>query len=337
MGLFGFFKKAKKESSAQISIHLEPMFPDPISPEEYDRKREIERQYLESKYDFNSVEGINAIPVSIHEDHPELICGVTGNIEYFLQFKAAQHEKDGRVELALACYRKSNEIMPLRSDVYYDKDRYMRLPQYLRKLRRFDEAKAEEEKIQKHFVSIDLKADRLKESIQQAKSLGTDLLEATYIRACCSECAKFRNRIYSISGKDVRFPKLPSHLLNTQHDCGIALFPFLYRVNSMQDPSGKTIDPIRYSRRPFVDDRDENEKNDYLKFLQRQEDDRIRKLVSADYDWVWEFLPELCPKSRSAYSRMRNMNSERYKQIVQAAAERGKILTPPKTTPPNQA
>ena len=328
MGLFDFFKNPKKESPAQISIRLEPMFTDPISPEEYNQKREVERQYLESKYDFNSIEGIHAIPVSIRENHPELICGVTGNIEYFLQTKAAQHEKDGHVELALACYRKANEIMPLRGDGFYDEDRYMRLPRYLRKLRRFDEARAEEEKIKKRFDCIDLGADALKRTFQQAKIMRTDLLEASYIRACCAECAKFRNRVYSISGKDIRFPKLPSHLLNTQHDCGISLFPFLYRVNSMQDPSGKTVDPIQYSRRPFVDDRDENEKADYLKFLQRQEDERIRKLVSADYDWVWEFLPELCPKWCSDYAYMRKMQSKKYKQIVQAASAQGKILTP---------
>lgn len=60
--------------------------------------------------------------------------------------KAEQYEMAGQVELALACYRKSNELMPLNGVSSYPKERYMRLPRYLRKLRRFDEARAEEEK-----------------------------------------------------------------------------------------------------------------------------------------------------------------------------------------------
>ena len=44
-----------EEPSVQASIDSHWTVPDPISPEEYNRKREIERQYLESKYDFNSI------------------------------------------------------------------------------------------------------------------------------------------------------------------------------------------------------------------------------------------------------------------------------------------
>ena len=45
-----------------------------------------------------------------------------------------------------------------------------------------------------------------------------------------------------------------------------------------------------------------------------------------DYDWLWEHLPEICPKSLSAYSRMKNQNSEKYQILVAEANALGYII-----------
>lgn len=214
MSFFDFLVK-KKHPDKSRTVSIDPVFSTPasISAEEYRQNRLNEVDMLERKFDLSTVEGISAIPVPTQKE--EISSGmpnVTGRIEYYLTVKAGQFAANNDVDLALACYRKANELMPL-SSVEYGREPYMRLPRYLRKLRRFDEARAEEAKI---------------------------------------------IRIFS---------------------------------------SGSVID---YG-----------------------EDPPEIAIKRAEYDWLWEFLPDLCPKSLSAYSRMKNANSEKYQHLIKAAASLG--------------
>ena len=214
MGFFDFLFKQKHPDKSKTA-YASPVLSAPvsISAEEYRQHRLNEIDLLERKYNLSTVEGISAIPVPAQKEKPEAgLANVTGKIEYYLTLKAGQFAADNKVDLALACYRKANELMPL-SSVEYGRGPYMRLPRYLRKLRRFDEARAEEAKIAIIFAS------------------------------------------------------------------------------------GSVID---YGEDP--------------------PDIAIKR---AEYDWLWEFLPDLCPKSFSAYSRMKNVNSEKYKQLVEVAANFG--------------
>ena len=212
MGLFDFFRKLKGEvkiTSGGTTFWV----PKPISNEEYQRKRQAETNTLESRYDLSTIDGIKAIPVPRRKEKPTGGIGSpTGKIEYYLLLKAGQYESSGDVELALACFRKANELMPF-SSTEYGREPYMRLPRYLRKLRRFDEAREEEAKIARLFTS------------GQVFDYGDD------------------------------------------------------------DP----------------------------KVAQKRK----------EYDWLWEHLPEHCPKSLSAYSRMKNQKTEKYKALVAEAAKLG--------------
>lgn len=217
MGLFDFLKRDKHRGEEKITSGGVTFWaPKPISNEEYQRKRQAESNHLERKYDLSTVAGINAIPVPKHKEASTAsLPSVTGKIEYYLLQKGGSYEKDGEDELALACYRKANQLMPM-SSTAYQRESYMRLPRYLRKLRRFDEARAEEAKLNALFAS---------------------------------------GLVFDYGGDD---PKTAKN--------------------------------------------------------------------RADYDWLWEFLPELCPKSFSGYTRMKNSNSEKYQQLVQAAKARGRNI-----------
>lgn len=250
--------------------------------------------------------------------------------------KAGQYEKTGEKELALACYRKANALMPM-SPFAYDRDRYMRLPRYLRKLRRFDEARAEEAKIaslfgnDRYLGESDFYEKRNKDLFESMKIFDTDLVEASYIRCCCAECAKYRERVYSVTGKDKRFPRLPEYLLTGEHDnCGIQLFPFIDGVNSIRTRNGKELcgkAAIKHSNRPFVDDRTAAELKDLAEIERQRIEDQARQQAQEqnrrDYDWLWEHLPDYCPKSFSAYSRMKNQKTDKYKTIVAEAKKLG--------------
>ena len=326
MGLFDFLLKSfQSRPRAELG--------KPMSSESYNRHRQSEINRLERKYNLSTVAGINSIPVPQRKVKPlGGVPSVTGRIEYYLMLKAGQYEKAGEVDLALACYRKANELMPV-SPVEYEKDRYLRLPRYLRKLRRFDEARAEEAKIEQmfgaatRFIGEDKRAEKTRKDLfRNLRELDTDLVEASYIRCCCAECAKYRERVYSVSGRDRRFPKLPDALLAGDHDCGIMLWPFIDGVNSMRtrnekDLEGKAI--IKYSNRPFVDDRTPEELRDLAGIKQQEQVDLAREQNRLDYDWLWEYLPEICPKSLSAYSRMKNQKTEKYEALKAEAAKHG--------------
>lgn len=244
MGLFDFLRK-KKPADDEIEVTyngLTFMAPKPISNEEYQEKRRAEMDYWERKYDLSTVAGINAIPVPKFKARPSGGIGsVTEKIEYYLMTKAGQYEKAGETELALACYRKANAIMPM-SSTEYEYDRYMRLPRYLRKLRRFDEARVEEAKISLMFPDSGIYQQDKKSFIADMRYFGHSAREAERLyKEHCTECEEERQK------------------------------------------------------------------------LKRR----------TEYDWLWEHIPSLCPKSFSAYSRMRNQKSEKYEALIAAAADLG--------------
>lgn len=96
-------------------------------------------------YDMDTVEGINAIPVPAKNYR-------TGNdlndcIYYVLQRKATEHKKAGRMDCAIACLRKSNELSDYEArPLLLEKD-YMRLVKYIELTGDKKAAEAERKKI----------------------------------------------------------------------------------------------------------------------------------------------------------------------------------------------
>lgn len=88
--------------------------------------------------------------------------------------------------------------------------------------------------------------------------LETDLVITSHAEICCERCARYRNRIYSLTGADRRFPKIPEDFDSSC--CSISLYPFVWGVS---EPGLLCDDPIKYSNRPFSDDRTDDEKERY--------------------------------------------------------------------------
>ncbi|MGB4594497.1 MAG: hypothetical protein WBI14_01145 [Anaerolineaceae bacterium] len=160
------------------------------------------------------------------------------NIEYILQRKATEHDTAGKRNEAIACLTKSNEIMPHSNFMWTKKD-HMRLVEFLKKYGDFDAARREKEKIDELFSEC-LNASALKMAIVNAKHIKTDLLESTDISIDCAECSGLCRRIFSISGKDRRFPALPNILTKNRpgHEyCILDFYPFL---PEFEKPIGST-------------------------------------------------------------------------------------------------
>lgn len=309
--------------------------PERMNDDQYWAMRQDAVDYLEDKYDFSSVEGIQSLPKPSKEfKAEELKRDFTGRVEYYLLSKAESYKKANEPDLAIACLQKANELMPMYGD-FYSRDYYMRLPRYLRKLRRFDEARTEEQKIENLFHGSYKYLNepywpelRMESLTSQCKALKTDLVAAVYVRCCCGECAKYRGRIYNFKGGDCRFPPFPDYF-SQHHSCGITLTPFIYGVNSLSVEDGKCLrgeDLVEYSNRPFVDDRTTSELADLEIIEQRRKKDAEKEVARSEYDWLWEYIPESCPKSFSAYMRMKNARTEKFQAIVAVAKARGRFI-----------
>ena len=92
----------------------------------------------------------------------------------------------------------------------------MRLVEYLKQDRQFDEARKEEQKIKEMFQKTrvvyegkNIETNIVGLSEKDVIDVFGGLVESFDLECCCEECAKYAKRIFSIDGKDKRFPRLP--------------------------------------------------------------------------------------------------------------------------------
>lgn len=126
-----------------------------ITNELYQRFRQYEMDWLERHYDFNTIRGVNSIPVSPHlPGAPSALGstkGHTGEVYYYLRRKAYNHEDTGNIELALACMRKSVSLAKCRS--YFSVDDLLPLVKMLARAGYIEDAYTELRSIEQLFSS----------------------------------------------------------------------------------------------------------------------------------------------------------------------------------------
>lgn len=124
-----------------------------ISPELYQQLREYEANWLERHYDFNTIDGVNAIPV--RKDLPGApspqsgFVSHTGEVYYYIRRKAYNHEEAGNIDLALACMRKSVSLVKCRS--YFSSADFLPLVKMLARAGYVEEAYAELRSVEQIF------------------------------------------------------------------------------------------------------------------------------------------------------------------------------------------
>lgn len=158
--------------------------------------------------------------------------------------------------------------------------------------------------------------------IRMAKKAGADLLEMSEHPCTCGECAKYQGRVFSISGKSKKFPKLPEHFIKiggVHEGCRHDFYPYFEDM-----PPAYHKDIVKYSNRPFVDNRTKAQKEMYEKEMRKIEDEEKDR---ENFNWCYENLEDLCPKSFSGYRRMKNSNSANFQKLCAAAAEKGRNIS----------
>lgn len=157
-------------------------------------------------------------------------------------------------------------------------------------------------------------------SLSNARQLGTNLMESSYFDGCCGECAKYRGRWFSISGRDRRFPKMPiNYLCSCQ---GIEFYPVILGVS---EPSycPRSTDIIQWSNRPFIDDRTSVERATHQHYIDGIIIENIKQQDKIDYEKLCDLFPGDIPKTFSAYRKMKNLENDTFLNIASRALSYG--------------
>lgn len=338
--MFNFFRKSKEITVFYINGLLVNIIPRPAGSLYDNRDIYYNARYIVSdgqKHDLEDVKSIESIKPPKFDNFNSNSLGVCGNMVYVLRMKASGLKNEGKNETALALLKRATEMMPV-SGILWNKKDYERFPQWLREAGEFEAAQNAQKCIDDLFeTSLNYKKRTNDINMRNADELGTDLVEASYFNGCCGECAKYRGRWFSISGKDKRFPKMP-----VDYDCtcpGIDFFPV---IEDISEPiyCPQDTDIITWSNRPFIDDRSDEEKEIFNFFRKESENeewfeqyrDRFERLKFYDrkkFEQLKKELPDMAPKSFNGYMRMKNSNSKNYQKLSESAAEIGIFLDYP--------
>lgn len=277
------------------------------------------------RYDLTNRDSIYSIKVPqytlAHSNPHAQDLGVTGYLDYVLRMHAGFLWNKHDFSLAMACLEKACQLMLYSSIGWQRKDFYRVVDWYI-ELGRFKKAKRWKDWIDRNTdAPEDLPIIAFKHTLASCEYLEIDLVEVGDLGGMCEVCAKYRNRIYSLSGKTLKYPKFPSDFC---FSCGLGVSPF---VDGVMEPTFKCISKCLHSRRPFRDDRTKEEKENYIEIQKRRDEtkykERTANLNHIIYYWFKPLFPNEFPKSVGGFSRMRNSNSKNYQKLMAMVQSKG--------------
>lgn len=147
--------------------------------------------------------------------------------------------------------------------------------------------------------------------IDQLISIGHDLVKMSSHNTSCPVCAVYQGRVYSITGKDKRYPKLEiafsGPYANIHPNCNHFLTPYVEALAN--DPEGDR----RFSNRDFdVDLRSQKEIDNYNNIQREKTKLRKDKELWQKYSLA---LPKECPKNFSVFQKMKKDNSNTWQRL----------------------
>ncbi len=175
----------------------------------------------------DTLEGINAIPVpakNYNTGDPTKDC-----IYYLLQCKATEHKKNGKIDLAIACLRKSNALSDYEKRPLLTQKDYLRLIKFIEQTGNTELAQQELEAIYaRHPEFLDKRVSnhiRVHEILKKCQDYKNDCVLVS-TNSHCPTCSQYNRKVFSISGKTKKYPKLPSEIKNKGGfcpDCSLSL------------------------------------------------------------------------------------------------------------------
>lgn len=166
MGFFDFFKMETRGSGIKSVLDGQNVTIEDKQAA-YLAMRDEEERILNEAYDFNSIQGINSIPVPCHEVNGD---SSTGRVEYYLRGQCAkQHRDAGNIELAVECVLKAHDLMFV-SDMIWGYDSFISDISWLHSIGKHDLAWKQEEKVDEHFKKVGFYAKLTKKDFSDTSS-----------------------------------------------------------------------------------------------------------------------------------------------------------------------
>lgn len=275
-------------------------------------------------YDTYSLEDVKSIPIPVFN---ESYGTPVYNLEYLLKMRASEEREKENYELSYDLMYKTIECMKA-SRIMYGKKEYLQFIMWLYKDGRIEEAAMLEKRLRREEPEVfDINLfhkNHFLSAIKQCKDFDTDYIYCGGHTCTCSECAKYQNRVYSISGKDSAYPKLPDFVYEYGRfhpGCRHCFYPF--SGDSIADKNGNYVDALEYSNRPFVDDRTPEEIEGYNQYLKKAEKERLHDENLKAFYILKKELPDVMPKSYSTFAQYKAHNSDKYINILNSANEKG--------------
>lgn len=141
---------------------------------------------------------------------------------------------------------------------------------------------------------------------------GYDLMKMTEHYPTCEKCAQLQGRVYSISGRDKRFPPMSiafsGGYRNVHPNCRHVM---TYWIEELQSPE-ELAEALERSGALFEDCRSDSEKALYSK---QQAENRRMRADRSQYERYKARLGEGAPKTFSSFRRMKNQGGEKWQDL----------------------
>jgi len=241
-------------------------------------------------------------------------------LEYVIKRKAGDLSNRGMVDLSIACLRKANQLMA-HSPIRWNVQDYFYIVKILVRAKRFNEAKQEISFIRNNYFDkydyTTLRAEVLAKTLNYRRELNMDLVESDSAPNCSALSAKYRKRIYSLSGTNKNYPAMKPEIWS----CGIMFFPFIEGVSKPKYCPESEM--YAYNNRPFVDDRTDAEKKNYMKYLKQRILEEREAIDYLEYHHMKHIGIKSIPKSFRAYQDMKYEENNEMLNLIQLAGEYG--------------
>lgn len=155
-----------------------------------------------------------------------------------------------------------------------------------------------------------------------AKENGHDLVKMTSHYGACPVCVPYEGRVYSLSGKDKRFPSIKNvpgfrdGYNNIHPRCS-------HRIGVWVEKYGDAEKEIKNSNKPFNIPKEKEASVN--KYYEEQQKKAVLRNNKKEYEKMKIALGEEAPKSFQGYLRMKNSNSDNYKELKRKYKEVNKI------------
>jgi hypothetical protein len=309
-----------------VTIYFEDGIIVDVIPDVYDYYK-AQFYNIDGKiYDTYSIKSVQTIP-EFDFSKRKLLGTPVYYLEYLLRMRASQERVAQNNPLAYALLEKSTQLMK-KTGIFYSQKNFLRLSNWLYEDGQYVQAQKVEADLLAVFPdksTIHLKA--FQRSLENCKLIPTDYIFCSSHQGTCPICSQYQCRVYCISGRDKRFPKLPDIVYQYggfHKGCRHTFYPFFLDIeNTIRDHLLQEHDVYTYSNRPFIDNRSDSDKQIYLQRIENQKKHEEAAMNKRIYYDLMQKIPEVMPKSVAGFTKMKRANSINYQKIVKAAHDIG--------------